>query len=181
MKRVLYFLFVIVLITSCASTKENYTAVQLKKFNEIVEGKPFRIDSRKAFPRITAALNSLPANVLLPNGNTINMIDITGHGSVFKFNKDSITKGNLPYYGERQFAGNYNSTNIGIEFDAKITNYKTSKTKRDNHQIKFTIRDKNSNTESYDVTLVIYKNLKTKMDINSTHRFPIQYSGVITE
>ncbi|SNR15819.1 DUF4251 domain-containing protein [Tenacibaculum jejuense] len=181
MIRVFYFLLLILLSVSCASTKESYTAVQLKKFNEIVDGKPFSINSKRAYPRVTAALNSLPANVFLPNGNTINMIDITGHGSVFKFSKDSITIGDLPYYGERQFAGSYNNTNVGIEFDDKITNYKTSKTKRDNHQIKFTIRDKNSNTESYDVTLVIYKNLKTRMDIISTHRFPIQYSGIVTE
>ncbi len=175
------FLGVLIALISlgCASTKENYTAVELKKFNEIVEGKPFSIDSKKAFPRNTAALNSLSTNIFFANGSSSNMIDITGHSTIFEFNKDSITKASLPYYGERQFSGPYNSNNIGIEFHSKITNYKVSKTKRNHHKIKFSVRDKNSSTESYDVTLIVYKNLKTQMNIYSSHRFPIQYSGEI--
>ncbi|WP_299621131.1 DUF4251 domain-containing protein [uncultured Tenacibaculum sp.] len=179
MIKIFKFLVVFVLCYSCASTNQNYTAVQLQKFNEIVEGKPFSVDSQKAFPRNTTSLNALPTAIFYANGSSPNMIDISSHTNVFKFNKDSISTGYLPYYGERQFTSNYGSTNIGIEFDSKITNYKTSKTKRNNHKIQFTVRDKNSNTESYDVTLIVFKNLRTQININSTHRFPIQYSGTV--
>lgn len=175
---------VLLLITSflinCASTQKEITENQKIKLEKIVNEKSFSIASNMVYPRVTSAMMSLQNAGLFPVNSTASMIDISSNDNYLIFKNDSV-KAYLPYFGERQMGAAYGSNNSQIEFDGVPRDYTLTKTKKGNYRMKFKIKDKNTNTESYNVNVLIYPNLSTRINILSTHRFSIEYSGLLTE
>ncbi|CAL2084881.1 DUF4251 domain-containing protein [Tenacibaculum sp. 190524A05c] len=181
MRTAFLYISVVFLVIGCSSAKKTVSPEQLKKVETIVTNKSFKIDSDWAFPMVTSSLISLQNAGFFPNTSTASMIDITSHNQYFIFNKDSVNA-SLPYYGERQMGAAYDRSNSGgIEFNGVPENYTMNKTKRGDYRIKFKIKDKNALTETYRVDVMIYKNMSTKINVFSSHRFKIEYRGKLKE
>lgn len=181
MKNSLLIFIAIIGLWSCSSNKGVVSLEEQKKVEELVTNKSFEIDSQWAFPRITSTMISLQNTGFLPTNSTAGMIDITGHRNYFIFDKDSV-KANLPYYGERQLGSAYNTTNGGgIMFDGVPENLKSEKTKKGNYKFNFNIKGSNNSTETYKVSVLIYKNASAKINVYSSHRLTIEYKGKLRE
>ncbi|MBZ9779370.1 DUF4251 domain-containing protein [Psychroflexus sp. CAK8W] len=162
------------IIASCGISRDA-TAEENERLEQLLQDKYFEFDLRFARPLPTNSLTQLANAGLFRPGDNASQINLQGSSAVFKFEGDTVTA-NLPFFGERQFGGGYNS-NTGIEFkgipkDLKITKYD----KKDHYQVNFNIRE---DSESYQVNLTIYPSLKGTININSSQRFPMRYEGSV--
>ncbi|MFY7671729.1 DUF4251 domain-containing protein [Tenacibaculum sp. MEBiC06402] len=181
MRTAFLYISIIFLIVGCSSSEKVVSAEQKSKVENLVTTKSFKIDSQWAYPLVTSSLISLQNAGFFPNNSTASMIDITGHNQYFIFKKDSVNA-SLPYYGERQMGAAYSRSNSGgIEFNGVPENYSMTKTKRGDYRIKFKIKDKNALTETYNVSVLIYKNMSAKINVFSSNRFKIEYRGKLKE
>ncbi len=180
MKFISILLFIIILFISCASTTSVITEQQLQKTEELINRKSFKISCDRAYPMVTNALMQLQNAGLFPFNSTAGMVDITGTSSYITFKNDSIDA-ELPYFGERQFGGVYNSRNIGVAFKDEFKDYKITKFKDKQIKISFIVNDRYNTVESYNVDIYVYPSLKARITINSTHRRMIEYRGFLTE
>lgn len=160
-----------VLMMSCGTSQE-VTEEQKERLEQLVQNKSFEFDAQFARPLATNSLDQLSRVGLLRPGDNRSQIDVRGSTSYLRFKGDTVSA-DLPYFGERQMGGGYN-TDIGINFEGVPENLKVSKNKKGNYTFKFDIRN---NSESYDVTLTIFPNLKSSVNINSSQRFSIRYDG----
>ncbi|WP_422859956.1 DUF4251 domain-containing protein [Flagellimonas sp. S174] len=167
-------LFVMVLAMGCASTSTpEITAKQMKELETIVNSKSFEFNARWARPLTTNSLNSIANAGLLPPGSTNNNIDMTGNSNYFKMSGDSI-KAYFPYFGERQLGGaGYLGSDNAIQFEGIPENMKMDKNEK-GYTLAFDIKNK---TETYQVNAQFFPNKKGNININSSHRFPISYTG----
>lgn len=162
------------IIASCGISRDA-TAEENERLEQLLQDKYFEFDLRFARPLPTNSLTQLANAGLFRPGDNASQINLQGSSAVFKFEGDTVTA-NLPFFGERQFGGGYNS-NTGIEFkgipkDLKITKYD----KKNHYQVNFNIRE---DSESYQVNLTIYPSLKGTININSSQRFPMRYEGSV--
>ncbi|MBW1297422.1 DUF4251 domain-containing protein [Aquimarina litoralis] len=164
-------------LMSCNSAKSTVEpTAQSEALETLITEKSFRIESDWMYPLMTTSLNSLANSGLVPPGSTINGISLIGNANFVKIHGDSISM-KLPFYGERQLPGKYGSNDIGIKFDGIPDRYEVIKNeKKQRHIIKFTVND---DQESYRVTITMFPNWKTSININSTHRTSIRYSGIV--
>jgi hypothetical protein len=181
---ILFFTLTIILlsIVSCGSSKV-YTAQEKANLEKLVTDQNFEIELQWARPLVTNSLNQLADAGLFRPGDNASQINLQGNQNIFKFENDTVSA-NLPYYGERQMGGGYNSDGGGIDF--KTTPKELTLTKdddKDYYLMEFNVRDKDSN-ENYDVSLTLYPSLSAIINIWSSQRNTIQYNGtlkVITE
>ncbi|MEO1010973.1 MAG: DUF4251 domain-containing protein [Bacteroidota bacterium] len=168
------------LMVSCASSSEmSGTLDQKKKLDNMVFYKSFEMIADWAQPQMTNAMNSVANSGLIPPGSAPGQISLIGNPNYLRVKGDSVSAF-LPYYGERQMGGGYN-TNQGasIKFDGIPRDFKITKRKRKKgYTATFDISD---NTESYKVTLSLFPNLRGNIIVNSSQRFVIRYSGSIRE
>ncbi|WP_273566909.1 DUF4251 domain-containing protein [Maribacter halichondriae] len=143
----------------------------------LIAQKRFEIKVRTVEPLVTQAMAQVANSGMLPPGNTISRIDVTGQGHFIKVHGDSVSA-NLPYFGERQMGGGYDD-NPGIKFNAIPKNIEIIREDDKNrHRIKFTINDK---TETFIINTEVYPNSSALVSIRSSHRNPIRYSGTVGE
>ncbi len=168
-------LIALVFLVNCGTTgKTTASKVKEEQLNTLMATKNFIIRSDMALPMMTNSMNSLSNAGLFPPGSTASQISLIGNSNYLKVIGDSVIA-ELPYFGERQMGGGYNGRNTGIEFagipkDWELT--KNEKTQR--YDLRFNI---NNSTESFKVSITLFSNLKTAININSSQRFPIRYSG----
>ena len=128
-------------------------------------------------PLTTNSLNQISNAGLLPPGSVANRINLIGNANYLRIKGDSISAF-LPYFGERQLAGGYNNNNVGIQFNGIPKEYSVTKDeKKQQHNIRFNI---NNNTENFQVYITVFPNMTATMNINSSHRFAISYSGFVS-
>ena len=145
------------------------------KLDKLMEQKAFSIAIRSAEPLVTQALSQIANSGMLPPGNSISRIDVTGSGYYIKVQGDSVSA-NLPYFGERQMGGGYNS-NAGIEFDGMAKNLEIIKDEtKQSYTVKFSI---DSSAEDFFVNVAVGNNLTSTTAIRSSHRNRIRYSGTV--
>ena len=176
MRNTSFFIIIIVLfLTGCGSSaKIAEESTQSRQLDGWVAEKSFEITSDWAIPLMTNSLNRISNSGLLPPGSSANRISLNGNSNYLKFQYGEVAA-NLPFYGERQAGGGYNGRDGGITFEGTPENFSESK---DEKTLRHTIRFKISNkTESFDVTLTLYPNLNSEIQINSTQRFPMRYTG----
>ena len=162
---------------SCTSTKTaTYTAEEVKTFSHIKNNGPFEMISDWAQPQVTNAFAQLGGTGLIPPGSNVGNISLIGNANYLRVT-DSLISAYLPFYGERQFGGSIGSNQSGIEFEGVPKNLKTNMGKKNNYEIRFSINDKNSNSESYTVYVQVFPNLSSYIRINSSHRSSIQFNG----
>ena len=168
--------FVCILASCGSSAKINYTGEDLSALHELVDSKKIEIISDFAYPLGSTALNSLSNAGLFPPGSTSNQVSLVGNTNFLKIKGDSI-KANLPYYGERRIGGGYNTSGTGIILDGLIEDLESKyNEKRQRYEIRF---NTSHYTETYQITLHIFPNKKTYLNMNSTHRSTIAYRGDI--
>ncbi|WP_157983135.1 DUF4251 domain-containing protein [Psychroflexus aestuariivivens] len=145
----------------------------MQKLTNLVESKSFEIESNWARPSSTTSMNYIAQSGLLGNGSSVSRIDLIGNANYLKFEGDSVSA-DLPYYGERQSGGGYNSDQ-SITFEGEPKDLVIEKNEKKNfYNIEFSI---SNGTESFQVSIKIFPNLKTDIFVNSSHRLGINYGG----
>ena len=167
-------LFAGVLFSCGTSSKTFVPTAQSKLLDELVSQRSFEIESDWASPQMTSSLNSISDAGLLPPGSAANRINLIGNSNYVRVKGDSVMV-YLPYFGERQMGGGYDSDGGAIQFTGIPENYEVSQDgKRGSYDIRFNMKNK---TESFEVTTTIFPNLASTIQVTSSHRFPIRYSG----
>ncbi|MGB5818402.1 MAG: DUF4251 domain-containing protein [Saonia sp.] len=166
-----------VLVLGCGtSPKTTVPTAESKMLDEMVFQNAFQIESDWAMPLMTNSLNSIANSGLFPPGSNANRITLVGNDNYLKVNGDSISV-YLPYFGERQMGGGYNSDGSAIQFKGIPEDYRIVQNKRKKRrEIRFKMK---KNTETFVVTVMLFPNLTSNINVNSSHRFPISYSGTI--
>lgn len=145
--------------------------------NQMMDQKAFNIKIKSAEPQLTQAMSQVANSGLIPPGNSMSRIDVTGSGYFIKVQGDSVTA-RLPYYGERQMGGGYDS-DAGINFDGITKNLEISKDEsKQSYTIKFSI---DSNSEMYFVSTIVGNNATSTTSISSSQRNRIRYSGDVKD
>lgn len=173
----LIIIITLIIFSSCSSSKNvPLTPEQKIKLDQLVEDKNFEINSNWAYPLPSTALNSVANSGLLAPGNTANRINLIGNTNFLIIKGDSI-KAQLPYYGERRIVTNYNSNNVGIALNGLLKEWKAEfHEQKKLYSLRF---QANQGTENYDIRITIFPNKKTDINVNSTHRNNISYSGTV--
>lgn len=174
MKSIYGHLALLVLICSCATTK-NVDTTQLKS---LIENKNYNLESDIAQPMATIGMSQLQKTGLLGPGNSASNISLIGNGNFLKIKGDSITS-HLPYYGERRANVGYGLDNSAIELEGEVKNYNA--VWNDNKQHYTVTFQAKSNNELFDVRLVLYPNLKSYITLSSAARTSITYVGKVND
>lgn len=162
---------VLVLIMACSTSRK--TIQNNPELDAMMQNREFKIEMNSMQPQVTQALSQIANSGLIQPGNTINRIDLTGSSHNITVIGDSITS-DLPYFGERQMGGGYNS-DTGIEFDGVPSEFEITKNEKDNsYNLDFTI---DSSSETYFVNTKVFTNLSSVTDIRSTHRNWVRFMG----
>ncbi len=165
---------------NCGNSK-SYTKQEQQAFQELkamVAAQNFEIESDFARPMVTTAFMQVANTNILGPGNSASQIDINNNSNKFTVKGDTIS-GYFPYFGEQQFGGGYPGTNHqGIEFKDVPENYKMT-VNDDKHtvNINFIMEDQYRNNERYNIYVTLFPNKRSTIQINSTNRTSIQYSG----
>lgn len=182
MKHVLTYSILLVMCFGCGSNRE-FTAQDQQDYEDLqdlVASKSFQIVSTTAMPRASVAFSKVANSNILGPGNNAGHIDITANGNVLVVDGDSI-RGNLPFFGERNFGGSYGNNHTGIEFDDIPQNYKvTPNNKKHLVDISFKITDEYQSNERYDMVITLYPNNKSTIRVQSTGRSSIEYNGRVS-
>lgn len=181
MKNLLFILFTGLLV-SCGAGKI-YTEQQNQEYQtlkELVASKKFEIRSTSARPMASGSFNRVASSGILGAGNSAGNIDISGNSNYFKVQGDSIS-GNFPYFGEVQGGGGYLGANHqGIEFNGIPENYKLTENDAKHFvEIDFRIDDQFRNNEHYNIFITLFPSNRSTIQINSSNRSSIEYSGMI--
>ncbi|WP_435414975.1 DUF4251 domain-containing protein [Polaribacter aestuariivivens] len=162
----------LVLFISCGISKNTATPSEINNLKKAVTNKAIEANFDWASP---LGLNNNVQGIenLLPPGSTSSNISLIGNPNFFIIKNDSISM-DLPYYGRQQLSGGY-GTDLGVEFDGKPkTEKKYYHEKKAAYIFEYTLYAKK---ESYDVTLTLFANKKSTLDVNSSHRTNISYNG----
>ncbi len=160
----------------CGSSK-SITLEDVDKMENMVYSKSFHIDAEWAIPMTTGSLTTLAGNGLLPIGSTVNRINIQGSRNYLTVKGDSVSA-YLPYFGERQMGGGYNSAQ-GVNFDGIAKDFTIEKNEKKNSRtVSFQVNNK---TETYQVTATFYPSGMSQILVNSSQRFAIRYEGTVSE
>ena len=158
-------------LVACSTSKK--TIQNNPTLDAMMQNREFKIEMISMQPLVTTALNQIANSGLMQPGNTINRIDLSGGGYHITVMGDSI-KSDLPYFGERQMGGGYNS-DTGIEFNGMPKEFEISENEKGHsYSLDFTI---DSSSETYFVNTKIFANLSSITDIRSTHRNRVRFTG----
>ncbi|WP_407557488.1 DUF4251 domain-containing protein [Winogradskyella sp. 4-2091] len=181
-------IFFVVLTTmwSCKSSNVDDAEKPSDAINTLqmlLEREEYYIDIDVVYPFNTAATQRV-ANALFlsQTGNNASRIDVTGDGHFIEINTDSVS-GNLSFFGERRLsAGNYGGRNSGIVFNGIPEKYvKTINESKKRLDIEFEIKQIDEPSETYNVKLELFPNSKVAVNITSTYKTFIKYSGRLRE
>lgn len=181
MKRIGLLLIAAAVLLSC---KSRLTTAQLQdrtnKLNQLAQDineNGFEILIKTAYPLNTAALNSVSNGILLQTGNSANRIDLSGRNDFIK-RKGNQVMADLSYYGERQLTAGYLEDDGGINFkDTAVDYVQEVDSEKGVLRIRFTARDQRN--EIYPVQLAIDESMNTDVNITSSHRTNIRYTGTL--
>lgn len=174
--KALYMLF-LALFISCSGTKKIVSpTAKSRALDALVAKRSFQVVSDQASPLMTSSMAAVSNSGLLGVGNSAANINLIGNYNYVKVEGDTISA-DLPYYGERQMGGGYTATS-GIKFKGVPDSYSLSKNETNQqYEIKFQMRGEG--TESFIVTLRLFPNWKSSLQVNSTQRNPIRYAGEV--
>ncbi len=161
------------LLLGCGAT--NKVKEPNAALDDMMNQRAFRISVVSAEPMVTQALSQVANSGLIPPGNSMSRIDVTGSGYFIKVHGDSVSA-QLPYFGERQMGGGYGS-DTGINFDGLTKNLEITKDEtKQSYLIRFSI---DSSAEVYFVSTTIGNNATSTTAITSSQRNRIRYSGKV--
>lgn len=168
----LSFLILVFILVGCGSTKEMPTAEKLSALKSAVENKKIKFEATSANAIGLASVRGI--DNLMPAGSNQSNISLIGNSNYFTIDKDTI-KMDLPYFGRQDISTSYNGGDEGFEFDGKYTTYSQKfDEKKGHYTLKITLKLKK---ETVNVNYILYANNKASLDIISTIRTTISYSG----
>lgn len=169
------FLMLLSIVMGCGASKQiTPTLAQVEELNTLVADKSFVINVISARPLATGTISRVANSGLLPPGSNVNRIDLTGMSSYLRVANDSVAA-EMPYYGERQISGPYNTSNTGVEFKGIPKDFEIiSNDRTSGYTIQFRI---SNGTEAFDVTAELFPDLSSTINVNSSHRTAIWYNG----
>lgn len=177
MKKILLVGILFSVLTACGSGHPKHGDGTSNALEGMMAGPSLEIISTSAQPLMTAALQQLGNAGLFVNGSTAGNIDLSNNSNFLRVQKDSVMA-MLPFYGERRFGGGYNSSS-GIEFAGVPEDLHIQKGKASSYEIRFSMNDKNANTDNYRVFIKLFPNLTSTISITSSSRSSIQYRGQV--
>lgn len=174
-KKISVVVFISLLFIGCSSSKE---AVAVNPaLDTLMSEQAFKFEVRTVEPQVTTALMQIANSGIIQPGNTIGNINVDGQGYFLSMDGDQV-KAIMPYYGERQMGGGYDSDS-GIEFDGLAKDLKIEKDElKQRYRIDFNV---DGSSETYMVTIAIAANLKSEVSVRSSHRNRIRYTGAVVE
>ena len=174
LKTVLLVVFTTMLLGCSATKKMQEPNAAL---DQMMNERAFNIKVKSAEPQLTQAMSQVANSGLIPPGNSISRIDVTGSGYYIKVQGDSVSA-ELPYFGERQMGGGYDS-DAGIHFEGIAKDLEISKDEtKQNYTVRFSI---DSKSEVYFVTTIVGNNATSTSAISSSQRNRIRYSGDVQD
>lgn len=175
-KLIVLTLLLVYLDLSCSSSSNvSYSPEEIATFKDFINNKSYEFIASTANPMPSRGMSAIANTGLLPPGSTISNIQLQGNSNYLKVEGDTVTAF-LPYYGERQSGGGYNS-DAGIIFNDVPSSYNQEYLAEKNEmQIIFTISEK---AEGYRVTMNLFPNKKATVVVTSSQRFSIRYLGEI--
>lgn len=171
-----FVLFVFVCISCSGSQKIVSPTPKSRALDALVEKGKFEVTSDQASPLLTSSMAAISNSGLLGNGNSAGNINLIGNPNYLKVEGDTISA-DLPYYGERQMGGGYNS-NAGIKFKGVPQNYSLTKNET-NQQYQINFQISGEGAENFTISLILFPNWKSSLQINSSQRTPIRYTGEV--
>lgn len=166
------FLFISLFI-ACKTASVEATQRQMALQKQFAENLKFTIVSNAAKPLVTVGMSQLQNSGIIRPGSSISRFDLTTIENHLIMDSTQVDLF-LPYYGERRMGGGYN-TDAGIKYKGPVKDLVVEHNKDQGfYIIEFGVRDK---TESLDIKIRLYQNLKTHIYINSTQRTSINYDG----
>ncbi len=168
----------VLMAMACGGAKTVTSPTEMEALDNLVAKRSFEINARWARPMASQALNSISNARLLPYGSNASQVDITGNASYLRL-VDDMVKADLPYFGERQMSGPYNSQNTGIQFEGVPEDLQiepNSKTK--GYTMRFNI---NNGSESFQVIAQLFPSRSSSISITSSQRTQIRYDGTLSE
>lgn len=176
-RRVFGIVIVGCIVVSCSgSSKISDGKDKSKELDKLISNRSFEIISDRAMPMATASMNSISNAGLLPPGSSAGQISLIGNANYVKVINDSVAV-YLPYFGERQMGGGYDRDGAGIEFNGipeEMNIVKDSVKQR--YDIRLKIKD---DSEVFTIAVTLFPNLSSMINVNSSQRFPIRYSGSV--
>lgn len=164
-------------LSSCGSaSKISRTKVDTQKLDALVSSDRFEIRSDWAMPLATNSMNSLANAGLFPPGSSAGQINLIGNANYVRVMGDSLSV-YLPYFGERQMGGGYNSDGAGIAFEGIPDTMEITKNE-EKQQYDILLKMKH-NLENFILTITLFPNLNSAINVSSSQRFPIRYSGSV--
>lgn len=155
----------------CASSKNNVSATQIANLKNALEYAQIEVISDAANP--VAFTNTRGLESLLPPGSILARISLINNPNFFKIKNDSIDL-YLPYYGEQQIGGAYNSES-GLKFKGKPARTKIEfDSSKNRYNLTYIL---NANNESLTANLTLFANNTSTLSINSSIRTTIIYYG----
>lgn len=166
------------ILMSCGSSSKTMgSKAESQQLDELVFKKSFEIKSDRAMPMATSSLNSISNAGLLPPGSSASQISLIGNPNYLKVMGDSVAV-YLPYFGERQMGGGYDNDGPGIQFEGVPEDMEI---KKDDEKQRYNIRFKmTDDAETFNVNMTLFPNLNSMINVNSSHRLPISYSGQVS-
>jgi len=163
--------------TACGTTsRTNADPDKISYLQQLVTGRNYEITSDWAFPLMTQGLAAVANAGLVMPGSNASSINLIGNPNHLRVMGDSVSV-SLPYFGERQMGGGYNKNDVGISYDGIPESYDILwNEKKQRYQIEMHIRQR---TEIIQFNILVFPSLKTDINVNSTHRFSIRYSGEV--
>ncbi len=170
--------FFLGIILGCSSsskiTSEKKENPQLAN---LIDKRNFEVNLDWASPMNTVSLQNV-FNALMPIGSNSGRINLIGISSFLRVKGDTITA-DLPYYGERQMGGGYNTGDGGIKFETVPNDYEAEyNAAKDRYELSFSAKQ---GTENYNINMIVLPNLDSFININSSQRFSIRYEGKVSE
>lgn len=173
------YLLTTLFLVACSGQKQTISAEDKAKLKEMVDAKSIHLEAKWANPMATRSMNAISSAGLLPPGSNAGRIDIMGTANYLKIKNDSVFAV-LPYYGERQFGGAYNTQEVGIQFQGIPKDFEINyNEKKEHYTFEFGIA--NAHGEIFNVNGTLFFNMKTTFYINSTERMTIGYLGDISK
>lgn len=181
-----FVLAILTVLWSCKSSdvtsSQKHTA-DINTLKMLMDKDAYYIDIEVVYPLNTAATQQVANALLLSRtGNNASRIDVSGDGHFVQIKSDSV-KGNLSFFGERRLSGgHYGSTNGGIVFNSFPKDYqKTINEKKRKLEIKFTTHQEDEISERYEVKIEIFPNNNVNVNIASTFKTFINYTGTLRD
>jgi archaellum component FlaF (FlaF/FlaG flagellin family) len=175
----LLFFGMLFMLWSCKTNKvQRNKADDLNILEQLSEQKNYHIGIETVYPFNTAATTQVLNSLLSNTGNNASRINVSGDGNYIEIKGDSI-KAYLPFFGERRLnSGSYGSADSGIQINDKLNDYsKEVDSRKRKLVLKFRAQQANQGTDKYDVTIEIFPNNKSIVNITPVYRTFIRYSG----